>query len=62
MAHFIVKKINAFMGDRKGVTMLEYGILAALIAVVCIASVKTIGTDINTALQTVVTNLTGGSK
>ena len=34
--------------DRKGVTMLEYGLLAALIAGVCVTAVTAIGTNINT--------------
>ncbi len=59
MVHFLVKKTKALGRDRKGVTLLEYGILAALIAAVCIGVVKTLGTDINTALQTVEKTLTG---
>jgi pilus assembly protein Flp/PilA len=53
MAHFLVRKGKAFGKDRKGVTLLEYGILAALIAAVCVATVKLLGTDINAALTTV---------
>lgn len=33
--------------DRSGVTMLEYGLIAALIAAVCVGAVTTLGTDIN---------------
>jgi pilus assembly protein Flp/PilA len=33
--------------DRKGVTALEYGILAGLIACVIIAAATTLGTDIS---------------
>ncbi|GBR40443.1 Flp family type IVb pilin [Gluconobacter kondonii] len=36
-----------FSGDRKGVTALEYGLIAALIAGVIIASVTSLGTHIN---------------
>jgi pilus assembly protein Flp/PilA len=57
MARLIARKFRAFKVDQNGVTMLEYGILAALIAVVCIATIQTLGTDINTALNTVVTTL-----
>jgi len=35
--------------DRRGVTMLEYGLIAALIAAVCIGAVSTLG---NTVLAT----------
>ena len=41
------EQIKAFRKDEKGVTMIEYGLLAALIAVVCIAVITTIGTDLN---------------
>jgi pilus assembly protein Flp/PilA len=33
--------------DKSGVTMLEYGLIAALIAAVCVGAVTTLGTDIN---------------
>lgn len=33
-------------GDRRGVTMMEYGLMAALIAVVCIGAVTTLGGDL----------------
>ena len=32
--------------DSRGVTMLEYGLIAALIAAVCVGAVTTLGTDI----------------
>ena len=49
--------IQRFMQDEEGVTAIEYGLIAALIAVVIIGAVKTLGgtlngvfTDINTKL------------
>jgi pilus assembly protein Flp/PilA len=33
--------------DRRGVTMLEYGLIAALIAAVCVGAVTTFGTDLS---------------
>jgi pilus assembly protein Flp/PilA len=50
-----MKKINVFKKDERGVTMLEYGLIAALIAVVCIAAVTSIGTGINTKFGLVAT-------
>jgi len=41
----------------KGATMLEYGVMVALILAVCIAVVKTIGTTLNTNFQSVSANL-----
>jgi pilus assembly protein Flp/PilA len=43
--------------DRRAVTALEYGLIAALIAVVIIGSVTAIGTKMNTAFTTVGTAL-----
>jgi pilus assembly protein Flp/PilA len=57
MTQSFIKKIKTFGADRKGVTMLEYGLIAALIAVVCITAITNIGTDINTKFQAVVTAL-----
>jgi pilus assembly protein Flp/PilA len=33
--------------DRRAVTMLEYGLIAALIAAVCVGAVTSLGTGIN---------------
>ena len=37
--------------DEKGVTALEYGLIAALIAVVIITAVTSLGTNLGTAFQ-----------
>ncbi|HEY5256912.1 MAG TPA: Flp family type IVb pilin [Candidatus Baltobacteraceae bacterium] len=37
--------------DEEGATMVEYGLIVALIAVVCIAAVTLIGTRLNTTFQ-----------
>lgn len=42
-----------FKGDRRGVTALEYGLIAALIAVVIIGTVTTLGKNISTTFSTV---------
>ena len=41
--------------DKRGATAIEYGLLAALIAVVIIASVKIVGTNLNGVFTTVST-------
>ena len=46
-----------FLSDEDGVTMLEYGLLAALIAVVCIASVTTVGSNLTLVFKKVYLNL-----
>ena len=42
-----MKAIQKFIRDEQGVTAIEYGLIAALIAVVIIAAVKVIGTQLN---------------
>ena len=44
--------------DRRAVTALEYGLIAALIAVAIAATVTTVGTKLNTAFSTISTKLT----
>jgi pilus assembly protein Flp/PilA len=38
--------IKRFLKDEEGVTMVEYGLLAALIAVVCIAAITSVGEEL----------------
>ena len=42
----LVKKINAFWKEEDGVTAIEYGLIAALIAVVIIVAVTLIGNNL----------------
>lgn len=48
---------RAFLGNDSGATAIEYGLLAALISVVCIVAWGTIGTNLNTAFTTVGTEI-----
>lgn len=43
--------IKRFLKEEEGVTMVEYGLLAALIAVVCIVAIRLIGTNLNAVFQ-----------
>ena len=45
--------IRALFSDDSGATMVEYGIMVALIAAVCIAVITTLGTSVNTAFSNV---------
>jgi pilus assembly protein Flp/PilA len=51
--------IKRFWTDEEGVTAIEYGLIAALIAVVIIAAVRTIGTELNTTFTTIGDELAG---
>ncbi|SDP37618.1 pilus assembly protein Flp/PilA [Arthrobacter sp. ok909] len=44
--------------DEKGATAVEYGIMVALIAVVIIAAVSLLGTQINDAFKSITSELT----
>ncbi|GJG86433.1 hypothetical protein tb265_16140 [Gemmatimonadetes bacterium T265] len=41
--------VRSFARDEEGATMVEYGLMLALIAVVCIGAVTLIGTKSNTS-------------
>jgi pilus assembly protein Flp/PilA len=43
--------------DESGVTAIEYGMIAALIAVVIIGLITTIGTNLSTAFSTIATSI-----
>ena len=43
---------SRFFADRSGATSIEYGLIVALIAVVIIGAVTTLGTNLNTSLST----------
>jgi pilus assembly protein Flp/PilA len=49
--------IKRFLKDESGVTMIEYGLIAALIGVVCIVVLTAIGTDLNGLFGTVSSEL-----
>jgi pilus assembly protein Flp/PilA len=53
----VIKKIKSFSADKKGVTMLEYGLIAALIAIVAIAGLTTLGTNINSKFSSIASSI-----
>ncbi len=50
-----------FADSDRGATMVEYALMVALIAVVCIAAVSLIGTNANTKFSTVGNSIGGAS-
>ena len=46
------KFISRFVKDESGATAIEYGLIVALIAVVIISAVTTLGTNLNKSLST----------
>ena len=53
---WIQAKFNVADGER-GASMVEYGLLLALIAVIAIVAVKALGTSVSTKFSTVNSNL-----
>ena len=48
-----------FLQDENGATAIEYGLIAALIAVAIIAAVTTLGTQLSNTFQTVSNSIQG---
>ena len=55
----IMNFIKNFIAEEDGVTAIEYGLIAALIAVAIVGVVKTVGTDLGAVFTSVSKNLTG---
>ncbi|MDQ2872645.1 MAG: Flp family type IVb pilin [Candidatus Eremiobacteraeota bacterium] len=47
-----------FIRDDEGATMVEYGLIVALIAVVCIVAVTTIGTKLSSTFSNTAASIT----
>lgn len=54
-----MKLIEKFIRDEEGVTAIEYGLIAALIAVVIILAVTAAGTAVRDTFQAVADAITG---
>jgi pilus assembly protein Flp/PilA len=54
----LIQGIKRFAREEEGVTMVEYGLIAALIAVVCLTAVTVIGTQLNVTFGKIGTALT----
>ena len=51
---------HRLLADRSGVTAIEYGLIAALIAVAIVGSATLVGTDLNQTFTTIASELGGG--
>jgi len=52
-----VGRLACFLRDESGATAIEYGLIAALIAVVIIGAVTAVGTNLSGSFNTVATSL-----
>ena len=53
--------INRFKADESGATAIEYGLIAALIAVAIIAAVRAVGGQLSTTFTEIDTGLTNAA-
>ena len=53
----IIQSLKHFAQDEEGVTAIEYGLIAALIAVVIIAAVRLVGTNLDVVFDRVALEL-----
>ena len=51
--------VKRFAENDSGATAIEYGLIVALIAVVIITAVTTLGTNLSTAFNPIATNVAG---
>ena len=56
-----MKFIRKLMRDKKGATAIEYGLIAALIAVAAITAMQGLGTSLNTTFTNVSTAMKGSN-
>ncbi|MBK1821115.1 Flp family type IVb pilin [Burkholderia orbicola] len=56
MSKFI-QQVGRFVRDENGVTAIEYGLIAALIAIGIIAALSTVGKDLKTVFTTIADDL-----
>lgn len=52
-----MSKLLSFLDNESGATAIEYGLIAALIAVVIIAAVTAVGTNIEAVFTTISTKI-----
>lgn len=54
-------KVQRFLASEDGPTAVEYAVMLALIVIVCLTAIQSIGTNANTTFQKVATSLQTGS-
>ena len=56
-----MKRIRRFLKDESGATAIEYGLIAALIAVVIIAAITLVGTELQEIFDAIAGRLAGAN-
>jgi pilus assembly protein Flp/PilA len=57
----VMRVFRKIATDKKGATAIEYGLIAALIAVAAITAMSNLGGQLNTTFEKVKTNMAAGS-
>jgi pilus assembly protein Flp/PilA len=53
----MLKKVHAFLKSEDGPTAVEYAVMLALIIIVCLAAIKTVGTNTSTTFTNISNSL-----
>jgi pilus assembly protein Flp/PilA len=53
----VVEKMKHFLLSEDGPTAVEYAVMLALIVIVCVAAIRSVGTNANATFETVGTEL-----
>lgn len=56
----LIQKLCAFLHDENGPTVVEYAVMVALIIVVSIAAITTLGTKVSGTFSNTANNVTAG--
>jgi pilus assembly protein Flp/PilA len=56
----LITSVKNFLVSEDGPTAVEYAVMLALIVVVCLTAISSIGTNANTTFNSVATKLSGG--
>lgn len=56
----IVQYVKQFLNEEEGVTAIEYGLIAALIAVAIITATQLVGSNLGTLFTNIANRLVGG--
>ena len=61
MLKSLPRKIRQFLKSEDGPTAVEYAVMLALIVIVCLTAIQSVGTNANTTFTNVAGSLGGGS-
>lgn len=56
-----MKTLESLIRDEDGQSMVEYGVIVAVIAAVCIGAFTKVGTKVQSTLTTLANNMPGGA-